>query len=256
MDKMKYWLASLLPLLFAGLALTACGDDEDETFSDSPVVGSWAVGTGILTFQTNGTGTFTGYAVDGEDFSIAKTRSTATSGLTVVTFTWTYDATDNELAITLNGKEQVFEVSVTDKWLTLTDEEGDETLLRKVTFASGGSGISASQLKGTWAYSYTETDDVGNKGVAKDTLKITDNEMAFSEYETWDNLDVYTELTKYAYQYEPAISLVLATCTYSYASDGSAEDVGAVGGFFVLSASDDKLVIFDGEEEQTWTKAH
>jgi uncharacterized lipoprotein NlpE involved in copper resistance len=113
-------------ILFMALSvsLTSCNDDDDDM--GNPIVGSWSVSEAdggfevdiLATFKENGTGTLAAtITIQGE--SLTESDS----------FTWSTNG--DQLTMTMEGETEVSTYSISGDTLTITDDEGFVTQLKR-----------------------------------------------------------------------------------------------------------------------------
>lgn len=115
-------------LLFT--ALTSCSSDDDKTVGNIPtqLIKTWYIeGGNTITFNANGTGTFVEEVEESTDLSakaaiFPKVSTRATQSLK---FTYTYDETNKQIAISMSGINAIWTIlSITDDELEVNDKDG------------------------------------------------------------------------------------------------------------------------------------
>lgn len=120
-------IKNALMILFLVMAVASCSDDDDSGF-DNDLVGTWELTESedgiefsiLAKFNSNETGVIsTSFTFGGE-----------TSPDESFDFTWSTDG--NKLTMVIEGDTEVSTYSISGNRLTITDDEGDSTVLTKV----------------------------------------------------------------------------------------------------------------------------
>jgi uncharacterized lipoprotein NlpE involved in copper resistance len=116
-----------LAVLFVALSVgISCTDDDDDGMVGNPILGSWSLTEAegefefsiLATFEENGTGILTAtVSIAGESQSESDN------------FTWSTDA--DQLTMTMNGETEVSTYSISGDTLSITDDEGLVTELKR-----------------------------------------------------------------------------------------------------------------------------
>lgn len=126
MKKVKYVLIMIVALM----SVTSCSDDDDDIdndYGDNALVGVW----GLLELEGDGAA-ISVTATFNENLSGALTTSVTFDGDTEAeyeSFTWSTDG--NKLKLMFDGETEILTYSISGDTLTVTDGEGEVTVLTK-----------------------------------------------------------------------------------------------------------------------------
>lgn len=205
MKKLKFTgMLLMVSLLFIGLS--SCSDDDDQNVGNIPaeLLKTWYMGGGSsITFNANGTGTF---VEDDGELAVLHAK-TVTRTKTSYPFTYTYNETNQQIALTVDGDTDIWTiVSLTDDELKIKDGDGDLMQFSKTETAvpDPEQPIGSKELlKGSWGFAgipalaFTEDKcTFYEDGTAEGTVNYNyeNNRISFSGSE--DAAYVITSLTK------------------------------------------------------------
>lgn len=148
-------------LLCAGfVSCSSDDDDSDDSGVPAELIGTWNFDDELyLTFNKNGQGYAEGYLYDEDDEESAPRRLiTRAASMQRVNFTYTYNASTRQLALTMQGETEVFTIkSLSSSQLVLMDEDGEEmTGTKSQSSDSESTTVDMNKIYGTWEY-YTLT---------------------------------------------------------------------------------------------------